>query len=669
MFFASLPDINNDLGNDTWQEIRNKHSSFLLTEQDEGYRDVVTDTNEEFDHTGRKKIKPKYTKLERENFPVQGTTHSTNQQHVLEQYLKVSAIAMADLPLLYPQTTYKNTRESEDITLYGAARSAAGENRTLNPDNLSYFDVSTLAIPDVLKLNRYQDYGVDNMGLFLTISDEVITDIDFERLQLDRATDNLRTMNQYRFSYMDLSSSDGHVVVNQQVPMASLLLSMSNKKVSEKGMPSNWKGYSPASKKDIYAQALMQLSGEENLSPIMDSSKGVQLQPHSFPVFNEDGSGFSIGTFFSDSDDLLQRYDSCTEGDCTVSINTYIPWRQSMRRSQLFNMADDANPVEIETGAITFSSLPDRYKLTFSPTFMTRHQSLFSSSSKKGILYFYPHSSRENAPRKRKLAARFKLNASTQERTINLRHNIDPGRGQFILALTVRKTATKKRYTRFISISSDEVSQPARRHLGLEASLAPGEYYLQSGTNQQRVYFNVTSRNFSDPNISQPLPLPTEEPETLLSVKRRIEESNTNNSRYAEQWADIFAPIFELDSEAEPQSGAESQTIEGELDQYPIRFNQYQHILQPASDRPGIYQPYRIIGFTEGSRLYVDNMIRFMELCEEEEYTLPDELLRFLFVHTVPLPQQVMTDFFASFVSELKSSITARELINENGEN
>lgn len=177
-FFEQTPAFSQiNKGDASWQEVRNQYTSFLLTEEDDGYRDEVTGINEEFDPYHRKRIKPHFTNLERENLPVENTPKGLKQEQVLEAYLRLSEKSMANLASFYPEINCMNSTDTE-----GAS----------NSNQSYYFDVSVIQVPDILKLSRHQqhDAGAHPVGTFHSTYDDVIAGIDIEGVQFNWTSEN-----------------------------------------------------------------------------------------------------------------------------------------------------------------------------------------------------------------------------------------------------------------------------------------------------------------------------------------------------------------------------------------------------------------------------------------------------------------------------------------------
>ncbi|WP_299726948.1 hypothetical protein [uncultured Endozoicomonas sp.] len=628
-----------------WQEARNQFSAFMLKEGDEGYRDAVTSTYEYLDPEYRKRVKPAYIGLERENLPVEGTEKAQAQQQNLRVYTINTGKALVDILHFYPDVDFKSSESSPAVNLYESTDDEATGGEDSAAPSKHAFESSVVTVPDILGVCRHARYNAaeKNIGRYHRTYDDVVPTLPFEQIQTTRAAENHNFLDSQTFTYYDVSASNEHVLILRQVSVGALLSSL-NGDIDPPYTPRAWRHYSSEMKKHVYRLALQQISGESRLIPIMDSGNRTPMTPTERPVIGPDGQIVKQGAFLSTPEHQFQDIDTCDDDPCVVDIDATIPWHKSETTLSLQKVVNDKTG-ETETYSSNSPELqiiPNRRKIIFSDAYL-KQMGRYSANTHY-MLYFYPvDEDGEVISAGATYLARLNHHFFQRKQVLHLREPVDPSQGVFEIVKRLFTADGHDQGGVISTIPTEHISQPPGS-VRVHGQLSPGRYVIQANRGDAKQTFVVTPTSSSATEYVQEC-LTSNQPVSLDTVKERLVSTISAANRYGEYWKVILEQLLDLPGRKNDEVSIETDDLpQGDIEKYQILVTQYQR-------HHGQYQPCREVGLAEESQHGVDKLVRLIMLCEQSSRPLKKEDLIHLLKTSLALPQPVFEAFVTSQLS------------------
>ncbi|WP_067522505.1 hypothetical protein [Endozoicomonas ascidiicola] len=634
-----------------WQEARNQFSGFMLKEGDEGYRDEVTSIYEFLDPEYRKRVKPAYIGLERENLPVEGTEKAQAQQQNLRVYTTNTGKVLVDILHLYPDVEFKSSESSPAVNLYEATDEEAS-----SAPSIHAFESSVVTVPDILGTCRHarHDAADKNIESFHSTYDDVVPTLTFEQIQTTRTAENQDFLDSQTFTYYEVSGSNEHVLILRQISVGALLSSL-NGDIDHPHTPRAWRHYSSEMRKHVYRLALQQITGESRLIPIMDSGNRTPMTPTERPVIGPDGQIVKQGAFLSSSEHQFQAIDTCDDAPCIVGIDAMLPWHNSETTISLQKV------VNHETGETeTYSSnspelqiIPNRRKIIFSDAYLKQMSRYSSSAHTYYMLYFYPvDEDGEVISAGYRYLARLNHDFFQRKQVLHLREPVDPSKGVFKILKRLFTADGHDRGGVITTIPAEHISQPPGS-VRVHGQLPPGRYVIQANRGHAKQTFVITPISSAVTENVQEC-LTSNHLVSLETVKERLDSSISVASRYGEYWKVILGQLLDVTgSEDDEGSIGPDDLTQGDAENYQILVTQYQL-------NHGQYQPCREVGLAEESQHGLDKLVRLIMLCEQSSKLLKKEDLIHLLKNSLALPRSV----FEAFVT---SQLSIQAIVDEGG--
>ncbi|WP_067584681.1 hypothetical protein [Endozoicomonas ascidiicola] len=639
MFFKTTDMAAANNGTASWQMARNQHTSFMLTEADEGYRDEVTLIYAALDPEYRKRVKPALIGLERENLPTENTDKALIQQARLTQYLTLNGQALADLVHLYPDTLFKSSDSGEGVSLYASEETGAPESTAARG-----FAPDVVAVPDILKNCRHAKYNAadKHMESFHSTYDDVMLDLNFQEVQENRAEVNQHFLNAQTFTYYDVVSSDKRVLVQRQVSVGALLQSI-NGNNHHPSTPRAWRHYSAEARHKVYHLALQQVSGESSYIPIMDSHQRGPMQPVALPIIREDGD-HQMGAFVCSPDNVLQQIDRCMSEPCELEIDVLIPWHHQNKKIRLYQMSDhntgDLDKVSARDVELTLQ--PNERKMTFSKNvfqFIKRHEVAHRTYRYK--LFFVPYDENGQAQDDQSLyIANLTSGFFKQKRDVQLSRehalSIASSSGQFKLTVTgFSEDSQSLEISTTRTLEATDILHPTGS-VSVRGRLAPGRYVLKSGNGINEAAFVVTPQESALRDDLEAC-LPVNDQASLATVKQSLENSVQRATRYGAQWRTILVQLLS-------DGVLDDQVTKSDVEKYQTSVTEYLF----SDDQ---YQPCQTITLVEASQRYLNCLVNLIALCEHSPHELSQSQLTRFMKDAISLPPAVMETYVTSQVA------------------
>ncbi|MGB0360712.1 MAG: hypothetical protein ACPGEF_04800, partial [Endozoicomonas sp.] len=556
-WFNTLPVSEGQNGTPLWQDFRNQNSGFILTQEDPGTLDILTIGNREFDPSYSKRVKPHFTKLERENLPVEQTDKARIQQQVLRQYLSDTAKMLADLPQLYPDISFKNGQSSPSLNMYGGGNS--NEPHTFNP--------SVVTLPNMLVQNRYAQYSVATAHdtIFNIITDDVLSNIDFSQIQLSRVRDNLQNLDQQTFNFLEVRGRGGHVLIRREIPMGALLRAVSGDDQWGKNLPLKWTHYSTEAKKQTYIIALQQLSGVNPALPIMGAGH-MPLVPEHHPVISNSGHNRTPGLFYRDANNGLKQFKASSDRNSIVEIKAKVPWKPFSDNVDIFKISSDGELTTDSTITGNYSyGIEVKCRVTFNSDYITDKLAPFQSRiSETGHQLIYH--SLDNFGRRFYHLKHLSSSELNGHRAIDISNSevVNFSGGNFILGIQLRPTTTEPERTKTIVLEPSKAKYSENHYLDIKGTLPAGDYVWQSSENEDtKAYMVVNSDEWSQPLESEDCQLSPVQPSSLLAIKQRVDTAITEvGGQYQDKWQEIFEQIINLEQDHSTQAMVDHRIIQ-----------------------------------------------------------------------------------------------------------
>ncbi|MGB0360117.1 MAG: hypothetical protein ACPGEF_01720, partial [Endozoicomonas sp.] len=687
---TALYAANNDTLN--WQEVRNQRCSFMLKKGEEGYQDDITIGNEYLDPEYRKRIKPAYTGLERENFPVEGTAKAQAQQQNLQVYVTNTGKALVDLLHFYPDVEFKGSESSLAVNLYGATdttgRSASSRHG---------FDASIVSVPNILGACRHARYdaGSKFMESYHSTYDDVVPTLPFEQIQVNRASENLQNLDQQTFTFLETRGRGTHLLFQRQIPIGALLRAELGTPQRGEGLPSRWSHYSSDAKQQVYALALQQLSGANHYLPIFDTQQGIPLIPEQFPIISNTGHNHTLGLFYRDTNDGLQQFKASSNSESNMNINVNIPWKPTNGDVNLFKVRPSGRMQTTSVAKDSYNcSTKVKRKVVLNRALifgrLARWQSKFRDNSHR--LWFRPFDQSESLLIVENISIRQLRGHGAIKITSSI--PLDFQKGEFSLQVRLKSTSIAAGEMHTLELSRSEVKYSENHYLHITGSLPADDYVWQSSTdNDKKSYMVVSPDTWSHPLENEGCevsPVLSSLSDTKQSINAAIMEAG---GRYQNKWQEIFERVINLEQDHSTQTTVDNQIIQYRFEPdsttgsvvhinahsiqqqpsiiqgynepdstiEPVATNAHSITQQPqainnqsqssGNHQLGTYTPCKKLDFVEGTRRYLDNIVHLMRQCDQMDGHLTVPQLTLLLSSTIGLPQEVMTNVITSYVN------------------